>query len=679
MGGGEDGAASSHDLTVKRRFSFVVSHASRTLTRQLNSALQQRVLGKHKHLVPAEDVEAILARDHRSSALPYTLYIINPCLSCNASALPGGVPERLPRYWYQSEHFPGTCVAPMWQSVLYRFAWVDLAAGPPSWGPRTLGSGLVTAPALPSTRPPPPGSAGDGSGTDLLPARIATFVHQTTQMLLSPPIMTHPVPFRPIVDIRIVVLVDGPTPPSSTRRPRQDSGFVEFHELDFSVVNLGDWMSLLPALGHVARVTGQEVKASLATVYAAECRSCLAALADSSRGYTSHLVSGGVTTRVHKYLDSKALGSWFRKPAADMVAALGDSNTLVVPVFVVDSVEAGEQPVLLDRHHQAVRVDAGTAVDQHSTGTGAGRGRADGTGGQRGDHGAAQLPTHFPGLVLAVKSHSPHTGTDFECNGNALEIVPDDPRRATLGAILQVAWGVAPTHELWDTLTESVANNYMWSTGATPFGPFSSSLHLSFAVVDAAARNMVLSALDSVLAEVVGLLEHFDSFQVGLDDALTPDEHLEFIRRWNFFRYKWMRVSTLVHLHNFDGALEYTRSMQQDSHALHRLVHAAGRKLATEVLCAALQAKHGATEPHPADAPGGASTDGGQVDTPAASLTVWLLRVCVVAASTGAAIAGVKRAPRTVRWLRLKVAQLRAARRAASVHRGSAATHRHSD
>ena len=63
--------------------------------------------------------------------------------------------------------------------------------------------------------------------------------------------------------------------------------------------------------------------------------------------------------------------------------------------------------------------------------------------------------------------------------------------------------------QVWDAVRGRSSVDYLWSTGATPFGPFSSSLHLSFAIVDAAARHMVLGAVHALSNEVAQLLEHF--------------------------------------------------------------------------------------------------------------------------------------------------------------------------
>ncbi len=45
--------------------------------------------------------------------------------------------------------------------------------------------------------------------------------------------------------------------------------------------------------------------------------------------------------------------------------------------------------------------------------------------------------------------------------------------------------------------------NYLWSVAPTPFGPFSNSARLTFALIDAARRNIVFSSLNASIAQVL--------------------------------------------------------------------------------------------------------------------------------------------------------------------------------
>ncbi len=68
------------------------------------------------------------------------------------------------------------------------------------------------------------------------------------------------------------------------------------------------------------------------------------------------------------------------------------------------------------------------------------------------------------------------------------------------------AWGVADSAAYWSPATGR-SLSYLWSQGATPFGPLSTSRQLSFVQRDAMKRNMALAALNASVGHARLLLE----------------------------------------------------------------------------------------------------------------------------------------------------------------------------
>ena len=175
--------------------------------------------------------------DHRPCVSRYTIYVVNPsAATLDESVLPqpgsdtnqnttstdeGDATDEptiappLPGYWYRSTYFHDGCAAPMWQSVVHRLAWVDVAAGEPHWGPRSAGDGAVTPLSVPRLRMATKESVGGGIVTgwrptyDVVPtsmfvARLAAFLHSTTRRLLAPPLYSYPFPdeYRRAIRVR---------------------------------------------------------------------------------------------------------------------------------------------------------------------------------------------------------------------------------------------------------------------------------------------------------------------------------------------------------------------------------------------------------------------------------------------------------------------------------------------
>ena len=171
--------------------------------------------------------------------------------------------------------------------------------------------------------------------------------------------------------------------------------------------------------------------------------------------------------------------------------------------------------------------------------------------------------------------------------------------------IPQTVWGVAPTHDHFSGKTNKSETSYLWSTAKTPFGPFSPSAGLTFAVIDAARRNMVYSALNASIAEVGScvpalappcpsltrgeqvsrVMQQYAKFGKHIEEVLLPGEHTHFVRRWNVLRFKMSRTGTYLSLLNFNTALFYARSMRHDVKAIQNAVLRAGQFVHSYVGC----------------------------------------------------------------------------------------------
>jgi hypothetical protein len=188
-------------------------------------------------------------------------------------------------------------------------------------------------------------------------------------------------------------------------------------------------------------------------------------------------------------------------------------------------------------------------------------------------------------MVLALQTKSGAATVDYSCNDEMVMLDAADASRPMLAALLQTGWGVAPTHEHFSGKKQTSEVNFLWSTANTPFGPFSTSARLNFALIDAARRNLVFSALNSSIAQVSDVLEQFSRFGKHMEDVLLPAEHVHFVRRWNVLKFKIRRTSTYLSLLNFNTALFYARSARHDVRSIRNMVLKAGQFVHSYVGC----------------------------------------------------------------------------------------------
>ena len=101
-----------------------------------------------------------------------------------------------------------------------------------------------------------------------------------------------------------------------------------------------------------------------------------------------------------------------------------------------------------------------------------------------------------------------------------------------------------------------------------------------------AAARAPLHALAAVaLREARALGGFFRAYGREVDDVLTPQEHLAFLRRLNLLRYKLDRARAYMSLHNFRVAQHYLLSTWHDLGAMRTTLRAAAEPLQASLLC----------------------------------------------------------------------------------------------
>jgi hypothetical protein len=265
------------------------------------------------------------------------------------------------------------------------------------------------------------------------------------------------------------------------------------------------------------------------------------------------------------------------------------------------------------------------------------------------------------GMVVAVQTRAAPAATGFTCspNGNiarseaggkdadgsggitaaagvaasGCKFDPNDARKAVLGVLLQVGWGVADIAHSWSPLYGShasktggstgsqsvgrVAVDHLWSVGGAsgPFGPFqgaSWSMPSATAVAnaadsaskmtptaadaglaapvlfvqrDAAAHGAIMSLMDQSVTTLASPLEDMMHHGFELHQLLSPHAYQALTRHWVFFRHKLSRASGYLSLHNYNLSVNYMQILQPDVTALHHLLSLARHNMRHQLAC----------------------------------------------------------------------------------------------
>jgi len=134
--------------------------------------------------VPYDVIDKIILAEHQKQALSYSIYIIN------TPVIGQGHP-----YWFTSkssltkDSMRKECGTSLWIGE-ERYVWVDLSAGPVTFGPILAGEGVVTSAAIP--RVDSFKTATSFASKDFI-ADLAAFVSRTCEHVFLPPVKWYPV------------------------------------------------------------------------------------------------------------------------------------------------------------------------------------------------------------------------------------------------------------------------------------------------------------------------------------------------------------------------------------------------------------------------------------------------------------------------------------------------------
>ncbi|KAJ3686555.1 hypothetical protein LUZ61_015719 [Rhynchospora tenuis] len=515
--------SSPHNLAVSHNLHLSVSASSSHLSTSLSEALS-----KHLSTTPAPFHQTVL------SSVPYS--VIDSIIESDfqsedsASSSPSfyiyllNLGPQLRQYAYNFDGSDSSLAFSKCFGTVWagkdRYMWIDLAAGPVNYGPALSGEGL-----LPKGEFHPLATLhGRPKSERSLHADLASLVLSAYKTMLVPSLRI-PVYYENKLQIRFVHIYG-----SEQRDP----------------VGL-DWEVIEKAIeGGKLAYNYQNLEFKRYSIKYTECSLCSFAIARSTNSFTSRFLFENYTLIVSEYLDSKRLRQILSDSSEEMnrLAGIGeDEYSRIIPVFVFDL--NWDKLLMLDRYHQAVA---------------------------------------FKDMVVAVRTKSSQTVSDYSCNGRHVITQTRNLNRPLVGAILQSMWGVSPTHLSWSPEHNDTLIDYTWSVGHTPFGPFAETLTLSFAQRDAARRNVILSTLNYTISSAIDVLEAM-AMHGGEKMLHRKKRYVEFVQRWNLFRFKLDKVVSTMSRLDYEKAMYYLKLSDHDLYMIHTLVYQASQEMEAQLVC----------------------------------------------------------------------------------------------
>ncbi|KAL2335550.1 hypothetical protein Fmac_016763 [Flemingia macrophylla] len=412
----------------------------------------------------------------------------------------------------------------------HRYLWIDLRAGPVDYGPAISGDGVIPRgefhplAALHSRRV-------NANSDKAFAADLASLISSAYHTFLAPSLRI-PVPFETSLLVQFIHI---------HAADETDHRGLDLKSIENTFTSQTNNNNRNPLLLGDQTLTFKHYQ-----IKYSDCSICSFAISRATNSYTSRFLFDNYTLIVSEYLDSKRLhqilsdsGDELRKLARIPEEDYG--RLIPVYVFDLDSTNL----LLLDRFHQSVA---------------------------------------FKDMVMAVRTKNTQTVSDYSCNGRHVFTLTRELERPIVGSILQSMWGVSPTHLNWSPQHNGTLLDFTWSMGQTPFGPFSEMMSLSFVQKDAARRNVLLTSLNYSITSAIDVLQSVETHG-GAKNLLKQKQHVEFVQRWNLFKYKLNKaVSAMSHL-DFEMALFYLRSSDHDLYAIHSIVYHASQEIEASLVC----------------------------------------------------------------------------------------------
>eukprot|EP00210_Caulerpa_lentillifera_P000299 g292.t1 len=112
-----------------------------------------------------------------------------------------------------------------------------------------------------------------------------------------------------------------------------------------------------------------------------------------------------------------------------------------------------------------------------------------------------------------------------------------DVERHILSGVMIALTGSIPPYELFNAEKQEVNYNWLWATGHTPFGPYSTTKTLSGVTKQAAHRNALVGRLEGIIRRLQSLIHELDDFAIQ-HTSLIPRNDPQRDKTWMDYLYR---------------------------------------------------------------------------------------------------------------------------------------------
>lgn len=160
-------------------------------------------------------------------------------------------------------------------------------------------------------------------------------------------------------------------------------------------------------------------------------------------------------------------------------------------------------------------------------------------------------------MVIVVQSEASSWESHLQCNGQAILRDLRKPIKAALAATSEHMAGLLPLHLVYSQAHDAAMEDWMWSVGSNPHSITSQGWRISQFQSDAIARSYIITTLEESIQAVNSAIHHLVTERTTEKTfKLFQSQERELINKYNYVVSQWRRISTVT------GELRYVDAMR---------------------------------------------------------------------------------------------------------------------
>lgn len=160
-------------------------------------------------------------------------------------------------------------------------------------------------------------------------------------------------------------------------------------------------------------------------------------------------------------------------------------------------------------------------------------------------------------MVIVVQSDQPSWESHLQCNGQSLLWDLRVPIKPALAAAAEHLAGLIPLHLVYSHAHETAVEDWIWSVGCSPFSVTSQGWKISQFQSDTIARNYILTTLEETIQLINAAIHRLVKEQTtDKTFKLFRLRQRELVNKYNYVVSLWRRISLVT------GELRYTDALR---------------------------------------------------------------------------------------------------------------------